>query len=134
MFDLIENYLSDNLIKTLQERKVICWNNGEPEKLRIIKGDYTSFQVPKLITRIRYPPNRDREYSMTVYIHFIEYKINKIVEDEGIKIRDIEDYKKLYNQVIEENKLFSEVERFYHNFTRREDFKHARRSGNVRKR
>lgn len=119
------------LIKKFEEMKTFCWNNGYPETLRIIKGEYTSYQVEKFITRIYYPPNALRDHGLAVYIHFIEYKTKKTIEDENLNVKNFADYKKVYDSVIEKYELNSEARRFYKNWLRREDFKNARNAGKI---
>ena len=114
--------------------KTFCWNNGYPETLRVKKGEYTSYQVEKFITRIYYPPNATRDHGLSVYIHFIEYMVKKIIEDEKLNIKNFEDYKKIYDSVIEKYNMDLEAKRFYENWLRREDFKNARLSGKIGKR
>ena len=133
MFDLLGKYLSENIIKNLCKRKVVCWNNGKQEYLRIKKDEYTSFQVAKFMTKIHYPPNVKRDYSITVYIHYIEYRIKEIVKKENIKVDTFEEYKMLYYRVLEESQLEVEPRRFYKNFLRRTEFENARNNGTIRK-
>jgi len=125
-------FLGNQIIKELQKQKVFCWNNGTPESLRIIKNEYTSWQVEKFITRIFYPPNINRDHGLVVYIHFIEYMTKKIIENEDIKIKNLADYEKVYDRVLEKYEMLSEAERFYKNWLKREDFKNARYSGRIK--
>lgn len=129
MFDNWEDYITEKIMRRLEERTVICWNNGEKELLRIKKGAYTSFQVPKLMTKIHYPANANREYGITVYVHYIEYLVNRLVEKEKLEVKNFEQYKALYDRVIIESGMKSEAQRFYNGFLRRGEFKHARENG-----
>lgn len=122
-------WMPQHAVKRLESKKVICWNNGKREFLRIRLQKYTSYQVPEFITRIEYPPTVDREYSMSVYIHYLEYQINRVINERKLESIQFPEYEKLYNEVLENTKLNTEVNRFYQNFLRREDFKHARERG-----
>jgi len=133
MFDFVEKYFSEKTIKMLERAKVICWNNNKPEYLRIKKGDYTSFQVPGFITKIYYPPNSGRDYGISVYVHYIEYKLKKMIREKKLKIKTYEDYLKLYNSFCEKEGIPPEAERFYKNFKRRRDFNDARIAGKIGK-
>lgn len=126
-------FLGDILIKKFEAMKTFCWNNGYPETLRVVKGEYTSYQVEKFITRIYYPPNAMRDHGLTVYIHFIEYMVKKIIEDENLDIKNFNDYKKIYNSVVEKYDFSPEANRFYTNWLRREEFKNARIAGKIGK-
>lgn len=126
MVESIESYLTEKIIKRLESRKCFCWNNGAPEYMRMRKGEYTSYRVPGLITKITYPPNKNRDYSLTVYIHFIEYLINKKIESGNLSVNNFTEYQRLYNQVLFESQIPNEVDRFYDNFLRRKEFKDAR--------
>lgn len=129
MPDSFESYLTEKMIKFLVNRKSYCWNNGQPESMKYEKGKYTSYQVPKFMTKIVYPSTKDRDYSLTVYIHYIEYLINKKVEKENIEIKNFESYKRIYDSIVKDYKINSEVNRFYSNFLRRKEFKYEREHG-----
>lgn len=119
----LEDFISEKIAKTLEEKKAKCWNNGQDELLRIRKGKYISFQVPYFITRISYPDNSERDYNLVVYIHYIEYMINKIVDNEKIVIKNYEDYEKIYDRVLKITAQGTECSRFYKNFLKRKNFK-----------
>lgn len=125
----IENFLSNALIKRLEAEKVVCWNNGKPQTLKLKKGEYSSYQVPEFITKISYPPNKNRDYGVVVYIHFIEYEVKKRIEKDKIKVNSLADYEVIYNQVLDEFNFGSEAYRFYNNWLRRRDFRDARIAG-----
>lgn len=125
----IENFISNALIKQLEKNKVICWNNGKQQTLKIKKGEYTSYQVPELITKISYPANEKRDYGIVVYIHFIEYETKKRIEKGKLSINSFEEYEAVYNQVLADYGFGPESKRFYENWLRRKDFKDARIAG-----
>lgn len=129
MFEYLEKYISQNVIRELEKKKVICWNNNKPESLRIIKGKYTSLQVPGLLTKINYPANEKRDYSITVYVHYIEYMINRHIKKNKIVIKTFKEYENIYNLILKSEGIKTESERFFNNFIRREDFENARKSG-----
>lgn len=116
--DSWEDYISKNLARRLEEKKSICWNTNTRESLRIRKGEYTSFQVPGFMTRITYPANDHRDYSVVVYIHYIEYLINRTIKEEGLDIKDFSDYEAVYNRIISRD-IGTESSRFYKNYLRR---------------
>lgn len=126
--DTFESYLSEKLINRLVNKKSFCWNNGEPELMKIKKGEYTSYRVPRFITKIVYPSNKDRDYSVTVYVHYIEYLINKKVDTEKYTIDTFADYQRLYTQILKDYHIETEVNRFYENFLRRKKSKYDRRT------
>lgn len=134
MFHLLEMFLPQSVIKKLEKTEVICWNNGKREYVRFEKGKLVSFQVPLLITKINYPPNQNRNYGLTVYVHYIEYRVNQTIEKEKIQVHNLNDYKKIYDKVITEENFGEEVVRFYKNYQRRGEFKHARENGSYGRR
>lgn len=127
-------YMPQHAIKRLEMKKTICWNNGKREFLRIKPQKYVSYQVPEFITRIEYPSNIDRDHGISVYVHYIEYQINRLIQERKLDKLTFEQYQALYAEVLEKTKLDSEVKRFYSNYLRRDDFKHAREKGLIGKR
>lgn len=124
--DSLEDFISEKIARVLEEKKAKCWNNGQDELLRIRKGKYISFQVPYFITRVSYPDNANRPYNLVVYIHYIEYMINKLVENEKLVIKNYEEYERLYDRVLKMTNQGTECSRFYKNFVKRKNFKEKR--------
>lgn len=129
MFDFLQMILTDKMFQKIENYPVYCWNNGEKEHVKFQRGKYMSFQVHNFITKINYPSNSKRSYGLSVYIHFIEYRVKQLIQKEKIQINSLNDYKKVYERVLRENKLETECARFYKNYLRRQEFKDARERG-----
>lgn len=124
-------FITESMIKRLETEKVFCWNTETPEVTKIKKGKHATYRVDKFMTKIYYPANPYRDYGITVYVHFIEYKVKEIIEAEKLKINSLEDYLEVYQRVVDKYNFGTEAERFYKNWKRRKGFENARLTGKI---
>ena len=132
MFDALEDMLQYNVIKKLEARKCIFWENSKPVTLKITKGKYTTEKAFGWGTLIRYPANAEREYSVLRFVHFLENETNKHIKNNSIDIVNFYDYDRVYNLMTKKWDIKSESMRFYENYLRRQNFKEGLIFGNVK--
>lgn len=92
---------SKEIIKKLEEAKVLCFNCGHWETLRI-KPEFSTLRC-KCGCTVYYPPSKDRPFGAKRFISAKEYLFNKEVEKEylkrdlenkGIKVTEVKEVKK----------------------------------------
>jgi len=132
MFDALEDMLQYNVIKKLEARTCIFWENKKPVTLKIKKGEYTTEKVFGWGTLIRYPANAERDYSVLRFVHFLENETNKHIKNNNIQVKNFDDYLMIYKIMAKKWDIKSEPMRFYENYLRRQNFKEGLIFGTIK--
>lgn len=114
--------LPNNIIKKIEAETCAMWNTQAPYTYKF--SDYQMTEKSNLWgILIKYPPNENRDYHLIVFVDFKENEIKKLIEKENIKIENIKDFTEVYNRVLIAFGLDPEIEKFYRNYCRRQNFK-----------
>lgn len=130
MLKLFE-FIKKNLIKSLEQRKVICINCGTQNTLKIIPQKFTTWKC-NCGVQIFYPAHQKRDYGTTVFISFTENMISTFIKEKKLTISNFEDYLKVYNSVLSQFKILPESKRYYEHYLKRQRFDYAKQHGKFR--
>lgn len=125
------DFLQKSLIKSLEEKKVICLNCRKENTLKINPLKFTTFKCNCGI-RIFYPPHKARDFGVTVFVSYVENKIDKLIKAENLKIKSEDDYLKVYEKVLETFGIDSEPKKLYSYYKKRVGFANARKYGRIK--
>lgn len=132
MFDLMQKFLSENIIKQLEERLTICEVCGKRQTVKINKDKFSSYKCDCGV-HLFYPSTTEREYSLTTFISKTEYLTNKKIKEDKIKIDCFEDYELIFNKVMDDYSILPEARKSFIKFKKRGQFNEAIERGRFKR-
>jgi len=129
VLNIYNKIVSQAVIKQIEGVKCVLWNTQTAYQTKINLEKYNTEKAHFWGTLIKYPPNKDRNYYMAVFVDFKENLIKKLIEKESTPINNYEDYKKIYEKILSDYNMDSEPLKFYKNFMKRRKFKEGLLNG-----